>query len=168
VTANCIRRRERRSRARERIVDYPTPRGREARTSLAQESLSFSDGCGAKSLSGLRVGEHGITSLNGSSSPRRCNPPVPHSRRFSATVQSNGLRKMPQGSQHDLGITVTSGNSSSAPLGRSPPRSVWTRRDYFALFSKPDSISAWKVVVESRGFEAIKTWPPGTRAFSSP
>ena len=51
-----------------------------------------------------------------------------------------------------------------APLGRSPPRNVWTSRMISPRLSNPASWKAWKVVVDKSGFEATNTWPPGTSA----
>ena len=78
-----------------------------------------------------------MTSRNGVWSEVRRRPPVPHLRRLSCTRPSIGLRNSPHGSQLDLGITLTSGNSSCAFFGRSPPRSVLTMRTISPRFSKP-------------------------------
>ena len=104
-----------------------------------------------------------MTSRNGSSREMRRSPPVPQRRRFAATVRSLiGLRKSPQGSHPARGMTETSANSRSAPLGRSPPRSVCTSRMISPRFSKPVFSKQAKVVVERSGVEAIIRWPPGT------
>src|SRR6185503_8058533 len=74
-----------------------------------------------------------------------------------------GFLKIPQGSQHDRGIIEISGKSVSAPLGRSPPRSVCTCRIISPRFSRPDAWRALKVTDDKSGLDARNTWPPGTK-----
>lgn len=59
-------------------------------------------------------------------------------------------------------------NSSSAPFGRSPPRSVCTRRITSPRFSRPACWKAWKVRDDRSGLDAIRIWPPGTKARCRP
>src|SRR2546422_9340343 len=102
----------------------PSPSGSAARAICRRKFCGFKDGCGAISLSRRLAGDDWIRSLKGSESEIRRNPPVFHFLRLSWTLPSHGLRNRPHGSQHDLGITVTSENSSCAFFGRSPPRNV--------------------------------------------
>src|SRR6266446_2583935 len=102
----------------------PSPSGSAARTICLRKFCGFNDGCGAISLSRRLAGEDKMRSLKGSDSEIRRKPPVFHFLRLSWTLPSQGLRKRPHGSQHDLGMTETSANSAWAFLGRSPPRRV--------------------------------------------
>src|SRR2546423_119047 len=108
-----------------------------------------------------------MRSLKGSKFEIRRKPPVFHFLRLSWTLPSQGLRKRPQGSQHDLGMTVTSGNSLCAFLGRSPPRNVYTVLMISPRFSKPFFMKLSYTKWEMSGFVAMKTWPPGTRTHLS-
>src|SRR5260221_11659345 len=107
-----------------------------------------------------RAGDDAIRSLNGSSPEMRRKPPVFHLRRVSRTRPSHGLRNRPHGSQHDLGITETPGNSSLAFLGRSPPRSVYTRRMISPRFSNPEAMNGSYTRWDTSGFVAMNTWAP--------
>lgn len=125
-------------------------------------ACGFSDGCGAIPRSSRRAGAEAITSKNGFSPDILRNPPVAHFRRLSCTRPSQGLRKSPQGSHAERGITDTSSNSLCAFLGRSPPRKVCTRRITSPRFSNPAPIIAMYTYCESSGLDAIMMWPPGT------
>ena len=157
--ADRLGRGESRAAARERIADDAGAE-RQRRTHDAPEKPLRLEGRIAASRSRPRAGEHGITSRNGSSSETRLRPPVPQRRRLAATVPANGLRKIPHGSQHERGITVTLRNSASAPFGRSPPRSVCTSRMTSPRFRNPAAWKAWNVVVDSSGLDATNMWPP--------
>ena len=74
----------------------------------------------------------------------RRSPPVPHRRRLSCTRPSMGLRNKPQGSQFPRGITLTSGNSSWAFFGRSPPPQCLNDTDNFAALFEP-GVNEWLI-----------------------
>ena len=61
----------------------PAPRGREARTTCRRKRWGLRDGCGAMPFSAPLVGEHAMTSLNGTSGEGRRKPAAPHRRRLS-------------------------------------------------------------------------------------
>jgi len=106
------------------------------------------------------------TSANGFPSSRRRSPPVCQVRRQSANVipEGMGFRKIPQGSWQPRGIEHTSGNSSSAFLGRSPPRKVRTKRIKVPRNSRPLRTKALNTNCERKVLLAINTCPPGRKA----
>ena len=108
------------------------------------------------------VGADGITSPKGLSLLGRLSAPVFHFRRLSCTRPSIGSRKRSHGSQFERGITLTSGNSAWAALGRSPPRMVVVSRMISPRRSRPARASAPATMKERRGEEATKTCAPGT------
>ena len=140
----------------------PLPSGKLDRTNGRRNACGFRDGCGAMARSGPRAGADFIKSLNGSLSENRRSPPVPHFRRLSWTRPSQGRRKIPHGSKHDFGMTVTSTNSSCAFFGRSPPRSVCTSRINIPRCSNPAEMNGSNTKYDNSGFVAINTWAPGT------
>src|SRR5450759_2249197 len=116
----------------------PLPSGSDARTTCRMKACGLMLGWLAIARSRLGAGEDAMTSLKGTWRLSRRNPPVPWTRRFSATVRSLiGARKMPHGSECPRAMTDTSGNSPSAPLGRSPPRRVFTILVISPRFSRP-------------------------------
>ena len=89
--------------------------------------------------------------------------PAFHLRRLSCTRPSSGSRNSSQGSHLERGITLTSGNSRCAALGRSPPLRVVVRRMISPRRSMPARARAPATMKESSGDEATKTCAPGTR-----
>ena len=86
----------------------PRPRGNTARTTWRRNAWGFSEGCGAIARSIRGVGYEAMTSPNGRFAPGRRNPPVPQRLKLSCTRPSSGCRKITQGSNIDLGMTLTS------------------------------------------------------------
>lgn len=104
----------------------------------------------------------GITSGKGFPSGSLLSPPVPHFFRVSESLPLNGFLAMTQGSQQDRGIEETSLKSFSASLGLKPPFKVRTSLTTTPRSSSPASLMAEDTVVRSKGFDAMKTCPPGT------
>ena len=105
-----------------------------------------------------------IMSGNGCSAFKRRSAPVPHIRKFSATVRAEiGFLNSIHGSYAPRGVTQTSANSCSANFGLSPPRKPRYNRITAPLTSYPASDMPTWTRCCSIDVPAIKICAPGTR-----